>query len=436
MVGKRYYGAVGLGLFLAFFLVAAPAQAAPVQLRVRLLTAPVSVVIGAARGFVLTDAAGRPLGAPAGAAPVTLTVDGQKVVLPDGRRAEQVHIVAAPLAADNLLRVDGRPYRGSLEVRATGAGLVVINVVTVEDYLRGTVPLEMPPTWPEEALKAQAVAARTFAYRNQGRHAGEGFDLCAGTHCQAYGGAGVETAATDRAVKETADLVLRYNGELIDAYYHASSGGHTEAAGAVWGTDRPYLKGVEDGWDQSPYAQWEASFSPEEVSALLAQAGFALGDVETIEPSAYTPSGRVASFSVQGSSGREVIPAEKLRQALGPTVLKSTWLTVVSSPPVPQGRALVTVQGAEGTGRAAARPGTWAVTASGVKMIPTQTVTRVGGRGAGAGRIVFRGRGYGHGVGMSQWGAKGMAEHQGTSVPDFYRAILTHYYQGVTIEPY
>lgn len=430
--------ATGLGLLLVFFAVTAPGNAAPGELRVRVVTEPVSVTIVAPQGLALTDTAGNSLGTLTGRVSLTLKAEGGRLALPDGRKVTALRIVPQPAEETNLLQVLDRPYRGTFEVKASAAGLSVINVVGVEDYLRSVVPTEMPAGWPEEALKAQAVAARTFAYRNQGRHAAEGFDLCATEHCQVYRGAAAETPFTDQAVRATAGLVLRFQGELINACYHASSGGHTEAAGAVWGTDVPYLQGVNDDFDRSPYSEWEVSFAPAELSALLDKAGYTVGSLEEVVPLSYTPSGRVASFLLRGSAASQTIAAEKFRQILGTTVLKSTWVEVhtdtAQSPD--SGRAVVQVQGAGGRGQAILLPGTKAVTASGLQVIVPQGGSRVGSRGGSPVHFVFHGRGYGHGVGLSQWGARGMAEQHTAAGDEFYRQILNYYYQGVSIEPY
>ncbi|MDK2882323.1 MAG: stage sporulation protein [Bacillota bacterium] len=435
----RFLGRLGLALVLALSLLSKQIDAAgPTYLKVKVFSAPDFVTVAARSGFVFFDPSGRRIAEFPGRAAVRLTREGSMVVLPDGVRLERVRVAPSEKDKDGLVVVMERPYRGELEVWATSGGLNVVNVVSVEDYLRGVVPVEMSPSWPEEALKAQAVVARTFAYKNRGRHAAEGFDLCATYHCQVYGGAAVEHAASDRAVAVTAGLVLRYNGELIDAYYHASSGGHTEAAGALWGTEYPYLKAIEDVWDRTgPYAEWEVSFTPEEIAVLLEKAGFPVGRLEDIRPVAYLPSGRVASFLIRGSSGEWTISGEKLRQVLGTTVLKSTWVEIEKSPVYPQEGVQMVVQRANGQGKKFIPLGTLIITADGITAVGgSRSSYPIPSRGGRSDQIVFRGHGYGHGVGMSQWGARRMAESQTLPDPEFFRQILTYYYQGVTIEPY
>ena len=155
----------------------------------------------------------------------------------------------APVNSAESLSVDGSAYRGLVEVRAEGGpGVVAINIVNVEDYLRGVVPNELSPlAYPQiEALKAQAVAARTYALRNLGHYAARGFDLCATPACQVYRGLASEQPLTDRAVAETRGVVATYRGELINAMYTSTCGGHTEDGENIFssGPAAPYLRGV------------------------------------------------------------------------------------------------------------------------------------------------------------------------------------------------
>lgn len=137
-----------------------------------------------------------------------------------------------------------RWYRGEFIIENRGGSLVVINNLPLEDYLLGVVPAEMPSKWSYEALKAQAIAARSYAIANRGKRASRGYDLKDTPEDQAYGGASSETATTNSAVMETKGVVITYNQKVIPAYYSASAGGHTVNAGAVWNKDLPYLKSV------------------------------------------------------------------------------------------------------------------------------------------------------------------------------------------------
>ena len=137
-----------------------------------------------------------------------------------------------------------RWYRGEFIIENRGGSLVVINNVPLEDYMLGVVPSEMPSRWSYEALKAQAIAARSYAIANRGKRASRGYDLKDTPEDQAYGGASSETAITNKAVMETKGVVITYNQKVIPAYYSASAGGHTQNSGAVWNKDLPYLKSV------------------------------------------------------------------------------------------------------------------------------------------------------------------------------------------------
>ena len=137
-----------------------------------------------------------------------------------------------------------RWYRGEFIIENRGGKLVVINNLPLEDYLLGVVPAEMPSKWNYEALKAQAIAARSYAIANRGKRASHGYDLKDTPEDQAYGGASAETATTNSAVIETKGEVITYNKKIIPAYYSASAGGHTRNSGSVWNKDLPYLKSV------------------------------------------------------------------------------------------------------------------------------------------------------------------------------------------------
>lgn len=137
-----------------------------------------------------------------------------------------------------------RWYRGEFIIENRGGELVVVNNIPLEEYMLGVVPSEMPSKWNYEALKAQAIAARSYAIANRGKRASRGYDLKDTPEDQAYGGASAETATTNSAVMETKGIVITYNRKVIPAYYSASAGGHTVNAGAVWNKDLPYLKSV------------------------------------------------------------------------------------------------------------------------------------------------------------------------------------------------
>lgn len=279
------------------------------------------------------------------------------------------------------LALDGRRYRGALELRHKSGGLTAVNIVPVDDYLRSVVPEEMPTDWPAEALKAQSVAARSFALKSRGRHAAEGYDLCTTTHCQLYKGIASEKTASTAAVRATRGEVLTYGGQPIEALFHTDSGGMTESSEDVWGSHVPYLRAVRD----TPLGTmpWTKTMSTADLEKKLAAKGHAIGRLRAIEltPLAVgraakdrTASGRVKAMTVTGTKGTATLTGTAWRSLLG---LKSTLFDA---------------------------------------KLTKDSVT-------------FTGFGAGHGLGISQWGAERLA---GTGKS--YADILHHYYTGVTLQ--
>ncbi len=143
-----------------------------------------------------------------------------------------------------FLYAKGKWYRGNIIAKLMSGGMTIINDISLESYILGVVPSEMPSKWNPEALKAQAIAARSYAIANLGKRGSKGYDLKDTPEDQAYGGASAETLETNQAVKSTQGEVLVYQNKVISAYYHASAGGHTRNAGEVWNRDLPYLASV------------------------------------------------------------------------------------------------------------------------------------------------------------------------------------------------
>jgi stage II sporulation protein D len=219
------------------------------------------------------------------------------------------------------LRLGGRPYRGQFQVSVANGSLRAVNSVGLEGYLFGVVPSEMPYRWLPEALKAQAVAARSYALAV--RKTGTWFDLYADTRSQVYLGIAHEKASTTAAVQATAGQVVLYGGRVATTYFFSSSGGHTAAADEVWrGPPVPYLVGVDDPYDTiSPHHRW----GPFEVSA--ARLGKVLGSPGRLMDVrlAKGPSGRVRTVTAIGSQGESSVPGGDVRRALD---LRSTWFRI------------------------------------------------------------------------------------------------------------
>jgi stage II sporulation protein D len=254
--------------------------------------------------------------------------------------------------------------------------------------LYGVIKGEVDPRWPPEAVRAQAVAARTLAVQRMLAHAsvpdsgsaGAVFDLAATTDAQLYLGAAAEDPAATAAVDATRGLVLTYDGRPIFAAYHSNSGGHTEDSENVWGTLYPYLRGVPDPYAlDAPGLTWSTVLPLAAIEADLRRGGADLTGLDDVAPGRVTPWGRVVTVRVRGEDGRiQEINANRFRLLVGASVLRSTMFSV----------------------------------------------TR---RGLAAD---FTGRGSGHGVGLDQWGARAMAARGFT-----FEQILKYYYTGATIEP-
>ena len=274
--------------------------------------------------------------------------------------------------------INGRRFRGDIDIiRTEKIKLLVINHLDIEDYLNGVLYHEVSHLWPMEALKAQAIASRTFAVYRTIESIGKDYDLTSDVYSQVYGGRTSEKSRTNRAVKETAGKILIYRDKVLPAYFHATCGGHTEDASVLWRIDMPPLKGRPCNYcGQSPHFKWVASIPLADIEKILNDNGYKINDIQNIEVSAKNVSGRADSVGVVNSLGTERIPANKFRLAVGPNLLRSTNFEVVI-------------------------------------------------RGD---RALFNGRGWGHGVGMCQWGAYYMSK-KGFSCDE----ILQFYYPGATI---
>jgi len=339
----------------------------------------------------------------------------------------------APGGTENPITYQRKPYRGEIEVvlsRKDGK-LSVVNVVNLEDYVKGVVPLEMPPKWPEEALKAQAVAARTYVLASLGAYGDEGFDVVDTTNSQVYGGIRAETDSTNRAVDATRGEVVTYKGKVATTYFHSSSGGHTENNETIFsGKPVAYLRGVPDydNLPDNPRYSWTFNFTPEEFASKLKAANFAVGEVERISPAGETgASGRPSQWRITGSDRTVTLTAMQLRSALGvPGIVKTVDFTrggVGSLTESYEEGDQFYVLGASGVERITLDE--VVVLGAGGDVEEMDEISALGPEGVLEGGIVVEGGGYGHGVGLSQWGAKGMAQQGYT-----YEEILAHFYQG------
>lgn len=276
----------------------------------------------------------------------------------------------------SILQVGNEKYRGAITIRRHNDHLLtVINRLPIEQYLYGVVPREMPATWHTEALKAQAVAARGFALANIGKYVHLGFDVCNTVNSQVYGGYNSEKPAATKAVDETYGKIMAANGELVIPYYHSNSGGQTESSENVWSAAVSYVRGVYDPYSiDAPHGQWQETISLKELETKLMQNQINIGNVIDLAIIELSPNGRVLELEIRGTSGKHIVYKQEARWTFG---LKSNYYTLTMN----------------------------------------------------NNSVIFTGYGYGHGVGMSQHGARVMAE-SGFS----WQQILHHYFTDIRIE--
>jgi len=300
--------------------------------------------------------------------PPTVTVSAAhgQIIL-DGNAYRRLRLTAA-----GPIKVNNKSYRGVLELSTANGAVLVINELPLEEYLVGVINSEISSTWPMESVKAQAVIARTYAMAKRIERRAAPFHLEATVMDQVYAGSDLEDSRAARGVHETAGQVLTHHGKPIQAFYHATCGGKTEDSAHVWGASLPYLQGVDCQYCALGNSNtWEQSLSLTRLESALKLSG--LSDIR-LGPR--NSRGRLKTVLLSTSRGLVTMPATKFRMAVGSTVIKSTNFTV-----------------------------------------------RVDGDS-----VFFSGSGYGHGVGLCQWGAKQRAL-DGFS----YSEILSYYYPGTEL---
>ncbi len=270
------------------------------------------------------------------------------------------------------------PVRGGVQVWQRGRGLLVVNEVGIEDYVMGVVPAEVNAGWHPEVLKAQAVAARTYALYQRTLNAGREYDVVAGTQDQVYQGLRGVDERVAQAVDSTRGVVVSHQGRPIYAAFSSTAAGPTEDSMNVWSKDLPYLRGVDCPFDtNSPYYRWRVSVPFDKLERSLRHMGLPVGSIASLTPFGYSRAGRVTRLRVLHSQGELILRGEDLRKVVGYSTLPSTRFDVES----------------------------------------------------GAQEVVFTGFGSGHGVGMCQWGAKQLAE---LGYP--FQTILSYYYPGTELK--
>lgn len=363
-------------LWLLFWLIlSAPAAAA--DIRVGLSQGAADIVVGSSAPTSIVDGAGQVLGQlPPLQGFVAKAASGGISVAE--KSAWQISLRPKD---SGFIYAGGHWYRGEVTLIRESSGMTVVNRLNMEDYLASVIGKEMYNTWPQEALKAQAVASRSYAVFQKQRPRYRRFDVLSSTASQVYAGLEGEANSTQEAVKATVGQILTYQGKVVEAVFHSSSGGHTENSENVWQRAVPYLRGVTDFDQVAPSYQWTLNLT----AAQLRQRIPGVGDIISMKPSKVSPTGRVLILNVQGTKGSRLVKGTEVRSALG---LKSTLFTAIPE-----------------FGLVAGKP-------SSSKPVS----------------FLLSGRGHGHGLGLSQWGAYGLALQNKT-----YQEILMHYFQGTSI---
>jgi stage II sporulation protein D len=384
------------------------------ELRVGLAVGAANASLGGPEGgelFVSDAVTGAPIGSiPAGtrwsALPDSADPHRIRLLKPDGSRTDPARGIVAVNVTENRFAVaNGRRYRGRIEVRVSRGALTVVNRLGLESYVAGVVGPEIGPRRAEElaAVRAQAIVSRSFALKNRGRWESLGFDAYADTRDQVYLGVAVETPQVWHAVTETAGRVLRYHGDVVDAYFHSTCGFSTANVEDAFATlrARPYLRSVSDAsgngryyCDISPRFRWREEWDGPKLRAILSRtlaermplSGDGLQRITDVTVSRTTKSGRAGELRIVFERGDIRIPGPDIR-----TVLRPEADRILGS--------------------------------AGFQL----TATR--GTGNQVTRLVAAGAGSGHGVGMCQWGAIGRAR-----AGQDYRTILNAYFPGTTID--
>ncbi len=382
-------------------------NAGDAMIRVLLASTRVAPTIASPGGLLLTDRDGSLLARGTRDALWRIERDGRRVraVRPDGVGTVWVEtpLIARPMNGA-LLSIGGAPYRGDVSFYASDTSIAVVNVVKIDDYLRGVVPLEIGTKADADsaAVQAQAVTARSYAYIHLSRDPSRFYDVTSGELDQVYRGVAAETPVASEAVESTRTLVLKYADRVVNAPYHSTCGGTTSAASEVWRSDdEPYLRPVSDRipgtnryyCDVAPRFRWTKTFDVPALNAAVARYLAAYtrvppggpGTVREVTIASRTPSGRVGTITITTDRGNFIVRGNDTRFVLRSSdgeLLNSTYFSVEAS------------QSSSGS----------------------------------LAQLTLRGTGYGHGVGMCQWGAIGRAR----AGQDF-RTILRSYYPGTSV---
>lgn len=360
-----------LSVLTVLFLLGAVSVASqmPESIRVAIVKGADTITLGG-EGLLAADEKGEPVRLNN---PCLLRRGTDAVLYVDGRALRRLTV-----SAPGKVKINGKNYRGVFDLYPTDKGLLLVNELPLEEYLVGLINCEISSLWPIEAVKAQAVIARSYAIYQKDARRSALYHLESSVMDQVYAGVDIEDSRALRAVQDTTGEVLTYSGRIIQAFYHSNCGGHTEASRNVWGADFPYLQGVDCRYCLNSYsARWEVTLPKKKIELLLKAASYNAAGLSGIRVGKTFDSGRLEDVTVSTSNGDLIIAAVVFRKIVGYSVIKSTNFNV-----------------------------------------------RMRGED-----LIFTGFGNGHGVGLCQWGSKQRAA-DGFN----YREILSYYYPGVRID--
>ena len=367
-----------------------------------------------------------------------------------GNSEKYVRIIPNESSDVSLLAVDDKNYRGEIEVRRfSTSDMTVINVLSMQEYLYGVVPREIGGNSPIEAVKAQAIIARTYAAKNYSKRNKWAFNLTNTVDDQAYGGYDWENQNSNKAVDETINMVATYDGELIGGYYFSTSGGYTESSVNVWGGNVAYLEAVPDPYEPENLAKttWTVTYTASEVKNILASKGINIGEITNMIVNDYTDAGRVLELEIIGTEGTHKLSKSAARTYLN---LNSQWFTINDEEPevpkyviyeddieIKEEEKEIEIQEDE---KKEIKPLLSKLLSFITKKDEKQQakndtekdLTKINvnyaARKTKVDTFEIKGRGWGHSVGMSQNGAIGMANNDFTC-----EEIIKWYYKGVDI---
>lgn len=442
----------------AFFLAFSfSAEASLPTVRVRIDGGKTSGTLSSSSAMTVTNGRGQSINAGTRA---VVRFNGDGTVTVAGKKQPQPVMVVSrgPISWND------RPYRGKVELRRGSEGWVVVNVINVEDYLRGVLKMEINPAWPMEAIRAQAIVARTYAVAHANQSGAKGYDFDDSHNAQVYRGINAEDPILDKGIAATRGMVLFWQGKPALTPYHSDSGGWTADVRDVWGGARAYLVSKQEPFSsRSPHETWTATLSTAEMTAIARKLGTNVGEVTGLSVIERDRGGRAVLLRIDGTRGSATVKSHSFRMAADPKVIRSTFFDLNGDslavpedypdvllpflPSAPQEMAAsrdaddphllitLTQEGAftkEELMDMLLRPETRSsyVDKALSRSRPTtvRPVPSRPSRPSPTGRFVFQGRGWGHGVGMSQWGAKAMADNGWKA-----EKILSHYYPGTYI---